>query len=114
MTIELSTAILISVISLSFSVYMGLKGNKRTDTKDIEERTRERTELNCKLDMIASGTQDIKEQINSLMKDVQKHGDRITTMEGNIKHTDDYVGKLHERITSLEERVSRVERDDED
>lgn len=114
MTIEISVAIVISFISLSFSVYMGLKGNKRTDTKDIEERTKERTELNVQLRYITQNTQDIKEQINSLMRDVQKHGDRITQMEGNIKHTADYLEKLHTRITSLEERVTKVERDDED
>lgn len=114
MTIEISVAIVISFISLSFSIYMGLKGNKRTDTKDIEERTKERTELNVQLRYITQNTQDIKEQINSLIKDVQKHGDRITQIEGNIKHTTDYLEKLHNRITSLEERVSRVERDDED
>lgn len=114
MTLEISTAIIISVLSLSFSVYMGLKGSKRTDAKDIEERTRERTELNCKLDMINSSTQEIKEQIASLVKDVQKHGDRITQIEGDMKHTADYVEKLHARITSIEERVSRIERDGED
>lgn len=112
MTIEV--ALLISFLSVAFSIFFGLKNSKRSDTKDIEERTRERTELNVKLGYITQNTQDIKEQINSLMKDVQKHGDRITQMEGNIKHTADYLDKLHERITSLEERVSRVERDDED
>lgn len=40
MTIEVSTAIIISVLSLGFSVFMGLKSNKRTDAKDIEERER--------------------------------------------------------------------------
>lgn len=112
MTIEV--ALLISFLSVAFSIFFGLKNNKRSDTKDIEERTRERTELNVKLGYITQNTQDIKEQINSLMKDVQKHGDRITQMEGDLKHTSDYLEKLHTRITSLEDRVSRVERDDED
>ena len=43
MTIEVSTAIIISVLSLGFSVFMGLKSNKRTDTKDIEDRVKENT-----------------------------------------------------------------------
>lgn len=114
MTIEISMAIIISVISLSFSVYMGLKGNKRTDTKEIEERTKERTELNVKLDFISSNMQDIKEQISSLVRDVQKHGDRITKVEEAIKHTTDYLEKLHTRITSIEDRVGKLEKDDED
>lgn len=112
MTVEV--AFLISALSVAFSIFFGLKNNKRTDAKDIEERTRERTELNCKLDMINSSTQEIKEQIASLVRDVQKHGDRITQIEGNMKHTMDYLEKLHVRITSMEERVSRLERDSED
>lgn len=112
MTIEV--ALLISFLSVAFSIFFGLKNNKRSDTKDIEERTRERTELNVKLGYITQNTQDIKEQINSLMRDVQKHGDRLTVVEGTINHTNDYLNKLHARIDSLEERVSRVERDDED
>ena len=35
MTIEV--ALLISFVSVAFSVYFGLKNSKRTDTKDIEE-----------------------------------------------------------------------------
>ena len=50
MTIEISTAIIISVLSLGFSVFMGLKSNKRTDNTDLEERVRENTRINMKLD----------------------------------------------------------------
>ena len=52
MTIQVSAAIIISVLSLSFSVFMGLKSDKRTDTKDIEERVKENTRINMKLDTI--------------------------------------------------------------
>lgn len=98
-TIEVSTAIVISVISLLFSIYMGMKGNKRTDTQDIEERTRERTELNCKLDMINSSTQEIKEQISSLVKDVQNHGVKIAELEQSTR-------SAHHRLNTLEERMN--------
>lgn len=111
---NIEVAVVVSIVSLSFSIYMGLRGNRRTDTKDIEERTKERTELNVKLDFISKSTNDIKDQIASLVRDVQKHGDRLTQIEGTVKHTTDYLEKLHSRITSLEERVSRVEREDED
>ena len=38
MTVEITLAVLVSIASLSFSVYMGLKNSKRTDSKDIAER----------------------------------------------------------------------------
>lgn len=110
MTLEISTAIIISVISLSFSVYMGLKGNKRTDTKDIEERTRERTELNVKLDFISSNMQDIKEQISSLVKDVQKHGDRLTKVEEMVKGNDEDLKRLRDRMDNMENRLNKEDR----
>lgn len=106
MSIEISTAIIISVISLSFSVYMGLKGNKRTDTKDIEERTRERTELNVKLDFISKSTNEIKEEISSLVKEVQAHGDRLIKVEESCK-------SAHHRLNTLENRLNKEDNDND-
>lgn len=106
MTLEVSTAILISVISLSFSVYMGLKSNKRTDTKDIEARAGERAEINVKLNHIASVTQEIKDQISSLVRDVQRHGDRITKVEESAKSAHHRLDTLEERFNEREERIN--------
>lgn len=102
MTIEVSTAIVISIISLLFTVYNGLRGNKRTDTKDIEERTRERTELNVKLDFISANMQDIKDQISSVVKDVQNHGVKIAELEQSTR-------SAHHRIDGLEKRINNKE-----
>lgn len=63
MTIQVSAAIIISVLSLGFSVFMGLKSDKRTDTKDIEERVKENTRINMKLDAISTNTTDIKNEV---------------------------------------------------
>ena len=70
MTIELSTAIIISVLSLGFSVYIGLKNSKRTDTKDIEERVKENTRINMKLDAISNNTTDIKNEVSEMRKEI--------------------------------------------
>ena len=50
MTVEL--ALIVSIVSVAFSIFFGLKNNKRTDTKDIEERVKENTRINLKLDDI--------------------------------------------------------------
>lgn len=98
MAIEVSTAIVISVISLLFSIYMGIRGNKRTDTKDIEERTKEHTELTVKLDYISKSTNDIKEEISSLVRKVDAHGDRLTKVEESLvtawKRIDEIIEKI--------------------
>ena len=75
MNIEI--ALLISVISVCFSVYFGLKNNKRTDTKDIEERVKDNTRINVKLDDIGQDTKEIKSEISSMREDIKMHNDRI-------------------------------------
>lgn len=99
MTIELSTAIIISVLSLGFSVYIGLKNSKRTDTKDIEERVKDNTRINMKLDAIAGTTQEIKSEISTMREEINKHNDKIIKLEQSLK-------SAHHRLDTLEERMN--------
>ena len=99
LTIEVSTAIIISVLSLAFSVFMGLKSNKRTDTKDIEERVKENTRINMKLDAITSNTTDIKNEVSEMRKEINSHDNRIVKVEESVK-------SAHHRIDGLEDRIN--------
>ena len=56
---QVEIAYLISIVSLAFSVFFGLKSSKHTDTKDIEERVKDNTRINMKLDAIAGTTQEM-------------------------------------------------------
>lgn len=99
MTIEVSAAIIISVLSLSFSVFMGLKSNKRTDTKDIEERVKENTRINMKLDAISTNTTDIKNEVSEMRKEINSHDGRIVKVEESVK-------SAHHRLDGLENRLN--------
>lgn len=99
MTIELSTSIIISVLSLGFSVYMGLKNNKRTDTKDVEERVKENTRINMKLDAISNNTTDIKNEVSEMRKEINSHDNRIIKVEESVK-------SAHHRIDGIENRLN--------
>ena len=70
MSIEIT--ILISVVSVSFAVFFGLKNNKRSDIKDIEQKATERAETNYKLDEISRNVSDIKYDISSTKKSAQR------------------------------------------
>lgn len=105
MTIEV--AVLISIVSVAFSVFFGLKSSRRTDASDIETRAREMAEINIKLDHIALGTKEIKEQIASLVRDVQDHGQRITKVEEMAKRNQLETERLHGRIDKLEEKADK-------
>ena len=58
MSIEI--ALLISIVSVCFSVFFGLKNTKRSDTKDIEERVKDNKRINMKLDNNTSKTTEIE------------------------------------------------------
>ena len=98
-TIQVSAAIIISVLSLSFSVFMGLKSDKRTDTKDIEERVKENTRINMKLDAISNNTTEIKNEVLEMRKEINSHDGRIVKVEESVK-------SAHHRLDGLEERLN--------
>ena len=102
--VEIITPIVLSVISLAFSVFMGMKNNKRTDTKDIEERVKENTRINMKLDNINSTTQDIKTELSSVRLDLQKHNDKIIVLEQSCK-------QAHKRIDEIASRLNFDEKE---
>lgn len=105
MSIEI--ALLISIVSVCFSVFFGLKNNKRSDTKDIEERVKENTRINMKLDNIASNTTEIKNEVSEMRKEINLHGDRIIKVEESVK-------SAHHRLDGLEKRLNGEEKRDND
>lgn len=95
-------AALISFLSLCFAVWIGLKGDKRTDTKDIEERAKENAKINFKLDEISGTTRDIKNDISSMRDDIREHNNKIIELESDVK-------QMEKRIDNLEVRIDRKE-----
>lgn len=82
---SIEVALLLSIISVAFSIFFGIKNNKRSDTKDIEERVRNDTKINVKLDNISQTTQDIKNEISSMREDIKSHNDRLIKVEESLK-----------------------------
>ena len=97
MTIEI--ALLISIVSVAFSIFFGIKNSKRTDTKDIEERVKENTRINVKLDNSTQTTQEIKSEISSMRTEISSHNDRLIKLEESVK-------SAHYRIDGVVERLN--------
>lgn len=93
-------AALISFLSLCFAVWTGLKGDKRTDTKDIEERAKENARINYKLDEISNTTKEIKEDVASMRKEINSHDNRLIKVEESTK-------QAHHRISLLEKLLGK-------
>ena len=96
---QVEIAYLISIVSLAFSVFFGLKSSKHTDTKDIEERVKDNTRINMKLDAIAGTTQEIKSEISTMREEINKNNDKIIKLEQRLKSE-------HHRLDTLEERMN--------
>lgn len=99
-----STVVSIIAVTLSFifgiiSICFSCRNNKRTDTKDIEERVKENTRINMKLDAISTNTTDIKNEVLEMRKEINSHNDRIIKVEESVK-------SLHHRLDGLENRIN--------
>lgn len=88
--------ILISVVSVSAALFFGIKSAKRADISDIEERTRQNTEIKVKLDESISLLKTMQDELKSIV-------DRLTTDEKKIE-------TLSVEFINLEKRVDKLER----
>lgn len=96
MTIEVS--LLVGIVSVAFAVYFGLKSNRRSDVKDIEEKAARDAKINIKLDDISSDVKDIKYDISATNKRVDEIDKRVVIVEQSAKSAhhrlDDFLGKV--------------------
>ena len=77
--------LLISIISVSFSVFFGLKNSRKTDEKDITERITRDTRTDMKLDEIGSNVREVKETVKNIQNDIKDHEGRIVKLESSLK-----------------------------
>lgn len=99
MTIEV--AMIISIVSVCFSIFFGLKNSKRTDTKDIEEKAKANAELNFKLDMVLGDLKDIKSQMNNMQATINEHTLGIARLDSSYK-------SLHKRVDEFQARLDGI------
>lgn len=99
---QVEIAVLISIVSVAFSVFFGLKNNKRSDTKDIEERVRNDTRINLKLDNISQTTQEVRNEVTSMREEIKLHNDRLIKVEESAK-------QAHKRLDTIENRLDLKE-----
>jgi len=93
MTIEIT--ILISVVSVSAAIFFGIKGAKRADVNDIEERARDNAKITVKLD-------NLLDLVNKMQADMKELLSRLSDEE---KATE----KLSIKYEELERRVVKLE-----
>lgn len=78
---QIEVALLISVLSVGFSILFGLKNTKRTDVKDIEARAKESANINAKLDVVINNVSEIKDEVRRDRMDIVTLDQRLTRIE---------------------------------
>lgn len=98
--------IIISGVSVVFSVFFGFfslsynaKNSKHTDTKEIEDRVKENTRINMKLDTILDTIKEMKNERSKMKNELDDHDKRIMVVEESTK-------QAHHRINEIEERIN--------
>lgn len=89
---------LVGVATFVFSIIWNARGDKRATVHDIEERAKNDTRINTKLDDISSVSREIKDEVSSMRKDIQSHNDRLIKVEESAK-------QAHKRLDTLENRI---------
>ena len=88
--------LLISIISVSFSVFFGLKNSRKTDEKDIAERIARDTRTDMKLDEIGKDVKEVKETVRNIQNDVKDHEGRIVKLEASYKAEHRRIDEIHD------------------
>lgn len=87
-TIALTT--LISVVSVSFAVFFGIKSKKRADDEEIVKRTENLTKLGEKIDNLSDSFSKFCTDIKIEIRDMRNGFDEIRTkqieQQSEIKH----------------------------
>ena len=75
-------ALIVSIVSVSFSVYFGLRNNKRADNKELTSEIAERvtwnTKIEYKIDSINTSVTEINNTIAAIVDKVENYGAAYT------------------------------------
>ena len=91
--------IIISVVSVAFAVYMGLRGNRKADNEEREDRIRTETRMNVKLDDVLAASKDTRDTLKDLQKDIREHNNRLVVTEQSLDN-------LEQRVSAIEHRLN--------
>lgn len=96
--ITITLATIISIVSVSFAVFFGVKNKKRADDTDLEKRTENITRLEEKIDNLNKSFSDFAADIKLEIRDMRDRFDEVKTkqieQQTEIKHIIQRLDKL--------------------
>lgn len=92
--------IVISAISLSFAIYIGLRNNRKTDNKDIADKVARDTRIDVKLEEISSYVKEIRDDNSETKRQLIELNRQLALVEASAK-------SAHHRIDKIEGKEER-------
>lgn len=96
MTIEI--ALLISIVSVAFSVISGIVSMARNKTVDDKHEATELTTILVKLENISGDTTEIKTDIKGVKEDIKHHSEQIIRMDESLKSAWKAINRLQDKV----------------
>jgi peptidoglycan hydrolase CwlO-like protein len=107
MTIEI--ALLISGISVAFSIYFGITNNKRNKKKDDQQDASQLTTVIVKLENISTGITEIKAELNNVKNDRKEDRETIIRLDESLKAAWKRIEELIKIIETLKKKSVNME-----
>lgn len=92
--------IVISAISVSFAIYIGLRNNRKTDNKDIADKVARDTRIDVKLEEISSYVKEIRDDNSETKRQLIELNRQLALVEASVK-------SAHRRIDKIEGKEER-------
>ena len=90
----------IGICTFILSVVWNARSDKRDAVAEIEERVKDNTRINTKLDDISTVSREIKDDVSSMRRDIQSHNDRLIKVEESCK-------QAHKRIDEVKAELAK-------
>ena len=92
--------IVISAISLSFAIYMGLRNNRKADNKDIADKVARDTRIDVRLEEISNCVKEIRDDNSETKRQLVELNRQLALVEASAK-------SAHHRIDKIEGKEER-------
>lgn len=92
--------IILSAISVSFAIYIGLRNNRKADNKDIADKVARDTRIDVKLEEISSYVKEIRDDNSETKRQLIELNRQLALVEASAK-------SAHHRIDKIEGKEER-------
>ena len=107
MTIEV--AVVLSILSVSFSIYFGITSSRRNKAKDDKQDASQMTTVIVKLENISTGITEIKAELNNVKNDRKEDREKIIRLDESLKSAWKRIEELIQIIDKMKKRSGEPE-----